>query len=55
MDLFAMPELTVEGKVLDCVILVIHRHSRYIMAVPGKNARRRTKGTRTEWGWEPRQ
>ena len=36
MDVFAMPEVIVEGEVFDCVILAGDRHSGYIVAVPGK-------------------
>ena len=28
MDVFAMPEVTVEGETYDCVILAVDRHSR---------------------------
>ena len=53
MDVSAMPEVTVEGKVFDRVMLVVHRDSGYIVAVPG-NPRRRTRGTSTESGCKPR-
>ena len=33
MDIFAMPEVTVEGETYDCVILAVERHSGYIVAV----------------------
>ena len=36
MDVFVMPEVTVDGKTYDCVILAVDRHSGYIVAVPGK-------------------
>ena len=36
MDVFAMPEVTVEGETYDCVILAVDRASGYIVAVPGK-------------------
>ena len=32
MDVFAMPEVTVEGETYDCVILAVDRHSGYIVA-----------------------
>ena len=35
MDVFAMPEVTMEGLVFDCGILAADCHSGYIMAVPG--------------------
>ena len=35
MDVFAMLEVSVEGEVFDCVILQVHHHSGYIVAVPG--------------------
>ena len=43
MDVFAMPEVTVEGEVFVCVILAVDRHSGYIVAVPGKKSERKDK------------
>ena len=43
MDVFAMPEVTVEGETYDCVILAVHRHSGYIVAVPGKRSKKNDK------------
>ena len=43
MDVFAMPEVTVEGETYDCVILAVDRHSRYIVAVPGKKSKKKDK------------
>ena len=43
MDVFAMPEVTVEGETYDCVILAVDRHSGYIVAVPGKKSKKRDK------------
>ena len=43
MDVFAMPEVTVDGKTYDCVILSVDRHSGYITAVPGKKSKRKDK------------
>ena len=43
MDVFAMPEVTVEGETYDCVILAVDRHSGYIVAVPGKNSKKKDK------------
>ena len=43
MDVFAMPEVTVEGETYDCVILAVNRHSRYIVAVPGKKSKKKDK------------
>ena len=43
MDVFAMPEVTVEGEVLDCVILAVDRHRRYIVAVAGKKSKKKDK------------
>ena len=40
-DVFAMPELTVEGEVFDCVILAFDRHSGYIVAVPSKQSKKK--------------
>ena len=53
MDVFAMPEVTVEGETYDCVILAVDRHSWYIVAVPGKKSRRRTGRTSIRWGCRP--
>ena len=43
MDVFAMPEVTVEAETYDCVILAVDRHSRYIVAVPGKKSKKKDK------------
>ena len=43
MDVFAMPEVTVEGETYDCVILAVDRHSGYIVAVPGKKSNKKDK------------
>ena len=43
MDVFAMPEVTVEGETYDCVILAVDRHSGYIVAVPGKKSKKKNK------------
>ena len=43
MDVFAMPEVTVEGETYDCVILAVDRHSGYIVAVPGKKSKKKDK------------
>ena len=43
MDVFAMPEVTVEGQVFDCVILAVHRHSGCIVAAPGKKSKKKDK------------
>ena len=43
MDVFAMLEVTVEGEVFDCVILAVDRHSRYVVAVPGKKSKKKDK------------
>ena len=43
MDVFAMPEVTVEGETYDCVILAVDRHSGYIVAVPGKKFKKKDK------------
>ena len=40
MDVFAMPEVTVEGETYDCVILAVDRHSGYMVAVPGKKSKK---------------
>ena len=43
MDVFAMPEVTVEGETYDCVIPAVDRHSGYIVAVPGKKSKKMDK------------
>ena len=43
MDVFAMPEVTVEGETQDCVILAVDRHSGYIVAVLGKKSKKKHK------------
>ena len=43
MDVFAIPEVTVEGETYDCVILAVDRHSGYIVAVPGKKSKKKDK------------
>ena len=43
MDVFAMPEVTVEGDTYDCVILAVDRHSGYIVAVPSKKSKKKDK------------
>ena len=43
MDVFARPEVTVEGETYDCVILAVDRHSGYIVAVPGKKSKKKDK------------
>ena len=43
MDVFAMPEVTVEEETYDCVILAVDRHSGYIVAVPGKKSKKKDK------------
>ena len=43
MDVFAMPEVTVEGETYDCVILAVDRHSGYIVAVPGNKSKKKDK------------
>ena len=41
MDVFAMPEVTVEGETYDAVMLALDRHSGYIVAVPGKKSKKK--------------
>ena len=43
MDAFAMPEVTVEGEVFDCVISAVNGHSGYIAVVPGNKSRKKDK------------
>ena len=42
-DVFAMPEVTVEGEIYDCVISAVDRHSGYIVAVRGKKSKKKDK------------
>ena len=50
MDVFPMPEVTVEGETYDCVILAVDRHSGYIVAVPGKKSKKKDKKDKHEVG-----
>ena len=43
MDVFAMPEVTIEGEKYDCIISAVDQHSGYIVAVPGKKSKRKDK------------
>ena len=43
MDVFAMPEVTVEGEKYDCTISAVDRHSGYIVSVPGKKLKTKDK------------
>ena len=43
MDVVAMPEVTVEGEVFDCVIMAVDRHSGYIVAVLGQKSKTKDK------------
>ena len=45
-DVFAMPEVTVEGEVFDCLILAVDCHSGYIAAVLGEKFKRKDKGNK---------
>ena len=47
MDVLAVLEVTVEGEVFDCVILVVDRHSGYMVAVPVKKSKKKDQ----EEGW----
>ena len=54
MDVFAMPEVTVEGETYDCVILAPDRHSGYIVAVPGKKPKKKDKKDKHGVGLQPK-
>ena len=54
MDVFAMPEVTVEGETYDCVILAVDRHSGYIVAVPGKKSKKKDKKEKHGVGLQPK-
>ena len=43
MDVFAMPEVTVEGGKYDCIVSAVDRHSGYIVGVPGKKSKKKDK------------
>ena len=43
MEAFAMPEVTPEGEVFDCVILAVDCHSGYIVAFPGNRSKKKDK------------
>ena len=43
MDVFAMPEVTVEGEKYDSFISAMNRDSGYIVAVPGKKSKKKDK------------
>ena len=40
---FGMPEVTVECRVFDCIILAIYRHSGYIVTGPCKKSKNKDK------------
>ena len=42
-NVFAMPEVLVDGETYDCVILAVDRYSGYIGAVPGKKSKKKDK------------
>ena len=54
MDVFAMPEVTVEGEKYDCIISAVDRHSGYIVAVPVKKSKKKDTKTSMEWVSKPR-
>ena len=54
MDVFAMPEVTVEGEVFDRNILAVERHRGYIVAVPGKKTKKMDKRDKHGWGCTPK-
>ena len=43
MDVFATPEVTVEGGKYDCIISAVDRPSGYMVVVPGKKSRKKDK------------
>ena len=43
MDVFAMPEVTVEGEIYDCATLAVDRHGGYFVAFPGKKSKKKDK------------
>ena len=54
MDVFVVPEATVEGEVFDCVIWQLIATADTSWRFRAKNPRGRKKGTSTEWGCKPR-
>ena len=43
MDVFAMPEVTLEREKYDCILSAVDRHSRYIVAFPGKKSKKKDR------------
>ena len=54
MDVFAMPEVTVEEEKYDCITSAVDRHSGYIVAVPDKKSKKKAGKTSMEWVSKPR-
>ena len=54
MDVFAIPDVTVERETYDCVILAVDRHSGYIVAVPGKKSKKKNKKDKHGVGLQPK-
>ena len=52
-DVFAMPEVTVEGEKYDCIISAVDRLSGYILAVLGKKYKK--KDRKDKWSGSPSQ
>ena len=46
MDVFALPEVTVEKEQYDCIISAVDRHSGCIVAVPGKKSKKKNKNNK---------
>ena len=49
-DMFAMPEVMVEGEKYGCIFSAVDRHSGYIVAVPGKKYKNKDKKDTHEVG-----
>ena len=54
MDVFAMPEVMVEGEKYACIISAVDGHSRYIGAFPGKKSKKKDRKTSMECVFKPR-
>ena len=52
MDLFAMPEVTVEGEKYDFFISAVDQHSAYMVAVPRKKSKKKNKKDKLGVGFQ---
>ena len=54
MDVFAMPEVTLDREKYDCIISAEDGHSGYIVAVPGKKSKNKDKKDKHGVGRKPK-